>query len=421
MKRRQTHHQPNSLAAVLAVVISLAASFLAGVGPASATGTETPTASFTAQQVRPIVFPIAPSAIEDVYWSDTWGAPRSGGRSHIGVDILGPKMTPLVAAADGEVTWMRSNGNNMLVITDSQGWQYWYIHLNNDTPGTDDGANNYNEAFAPNIEVGSQVRAGQVIGYMGDSGNAEFSGSQLHFEIEDPEGRNINPALSVDSALAQIGQTDVAAELVAPFESFDAFATSVYGTLVGHPATAAERETLAQAVLQDGMVSALAGFVDADTKAAAIDRLYFAVFNRIPDLEGYKFWIQGEGHNKSLAEISEFFATSDEFKTRFGSDNYNDLLNQIYEEMFSRVPDEEGKAYWLQRLEDPDDPVTPGTLVSYFSEGTEARGIAGARSELVAMSLLLEGRMPTVSELAAWELGRGTQSFAEVATTFFAR
>ncbi len=396
-------------------LLALLATSLAVASPASAI--EPPTASFTPQQVRPITLPIAASAVDDVYWSDTFGAARSGGRGHVGVDMMGPKMTPLIAAVDGTITWMRSNGNNMLVITDDAGWEYWYIHINNDTPGTDDGANNYNEAFAPGIEVGAEVVAGQVVAYMGDSGNAEYSGSHLHFEIENPDGQNLNPTLSVDDALTRLDQIDVDAALVAPFSSFDVMVNEVYATLVGRPATATERQALAHSVINDGLFASLALFVDADTEVAAIDRLYFAVFNRLPDFDGYQYWIEQGARSLSLEEMSELFADSEEYQIRFNGESFETLLDQIYLELFDRAPDEGGKAYWLEQLEDGN--VTRGTIILYFSQGEEARNSAGARGELVALTAAFEGRMPTPQEIAAWEAARLSSSFAQVAQGHF--
>lgn len=125
-----------------------------------------------------IVFPV----IGDVYYSDTFGAPRSGGRTHEGTDIMsvdGVKGRPVVAAADGVVDWIGSECC-YLAIDHGAGWETWYIHLDNDTPGTDDGLG---WGIAEGIEVGTPVVQGQVIGYLGDSGNAEDAGAHLHFEI----------------------------------------------------------------------------------------------------------------------------------------------------------------------------------------------------------------------------------------------
>lgn len=105
---------------------------------------------------------------------------------------MGAKGTTLVAAVDGTVTSVRYGGSglsgNSLTITDAEGWRYLYIHLNNDRPGTDDGAGSYEQAFADGIRVGQAVRAGEPVGYMGDSGNAENAGSHLHFELHSPDG-----------------------------------------------------------------------------------------------------------------------------------------------------------------------------------------------------------------------------------------
>jgi hypothetical protein len=68
----------------------------------------------------------------------------------------------------------------------------WYIHLNNDTPGTDDGAGGPEAAYAPGLAVGDFVAAGDVIGFTGDSGNAESRVAHTHFELQHND-RYLNP------------------------------------------------------------------------------------------------------------------------------------------------------------------------------------------------------------------------------------
>ncbi len=374
-----------------------------------------------AQEIRHITWPIAADHLDEVDpWTDTYGAPRSGGRSHLGVDICGPKMTPLVAANDGVVTWMRhgDSGNN-LVITDADGWQYHYIHINNDTPGTDDGANPFEAAFAPGIERGAEVEAGQLVAYLGDSGNAESTCPHLHFEIERPDGSPINPTPSVDAAAARIGEEPLDESLGLPYPSMSAFAFDTLTTLNGTSPSQSEVEAFAAAVTEDGVAGALEPLVDPDSVAATIDRLYFATFLRLPDSEGYQFWISEEAGDSSLAEISQFFATSDEFQERFGDKDYEALLIQIYRDMFGRAPDVDGMNYWLDRLDDPNDPVTPGTVLSFFADGIEAKEVAGARSELVALTSLFEDRMPNGNEIAEWQTLRQTTSFSDAVTQWF--
>lgn len=147
-----------------------------------------------AEEVYPIVFPVnGPN-----YYSDTWGAARSGGRTHEGTDILAAKMTPVLAAADGTVGWVSSQCCAMELVHDD-GYRSRYIHLNNDSPGTDDGQG---WGFAPGIESGVRVEAGQLIGYVGDSGNAEGTAPHLHFELRYPAGTAFNsyPSLLVATA-----------------------------------------------------------------------------------------------------------------------------------------------------------------------------------------------------------------------------
>ena len=107
-----------------------------------------------------IVFPLAgPNN-----YTDTFGAPRSGGRTHAGTDILADKRVPVVAAAAGTVGWMHDElGGNCcaMALRHDDGWESWYIHLNNDTAGTDDGMG---WGFAPGITPGAHVEAGQLIG-----------------------------------------------------------------------------------------------------------------------------------------------------------------------------------------------------------------------------------------------------------------
>lgn len=88
----------------------------------------------------------------------------------------------------------------------ADGWTYHYIHVNNDTPGTDDGKATRAQAFPANIVAGAKVTKVQVVGYMGDSGNAESTAPHLHFEIRQPavpgsyQGTAINAYPSLQQA-----------------------------------------------------------------------------------------------------------------------------------------------------------------------------------------------------------------------------
>ena len=113
-------------------------------------------------------------------FSDSWHAPRPGNRLHIGVDIIGPKGLALYAVVDGTITKMygadSSLSGNALRLTGADKTYFFYAHL---------------DSFAPGITVGSTVRAGQIIGYMGSTGNSGVS--HLHFEVHPGGGDAINP------------------------------------------------------------------------------------------------------------------------------------------------------------------------------------------------------------------------------------
>lgn len=105
-----------------------------------------------------------------VSYGDTYGAFRADTGYHHGDDIFGHLGQPLVACADGtifSVGWNKIGGNRLWLL-DSQGNQFYYAHLS---------------AFSTLAVDGAHVKAGQVIGFMGNTGDAEGTPVHLHFEI----------------------------------------------------------------------------------------------------------------------------------------------------------------------------------------------------------------------------------------------
>jgi murein DD-endopeptidase MepM/ murein hydrolase activator NlpD len=102
--------------------------------------------------------------------TDTWGAARAQGRTHEGIDILAPQGTPVLAAADGRIVKFFDSVRGGITIYEfdtTERFVYYYAHL---------------LARAPGLAEGYQIRQGQVIGYVGMTGNAPIP--HLHFEVE---------------------------------------------------------------------------------------------------------------------------------------------------------------------------------------------------------------------------------------------
>lgn len=117
---------------------------------------------------------------------------------HEGVDVFASRMVPVLAMADGviaDVNWEHDPYHDgqieccAVALRHDSGWESWYLHLNNDTPGTDDGEG---WGLLPGIEAGTTVEAGQVIGFVGDSTNAEETAPHTHLELHDPAGNPVD-------------------------------------------------------------------------------------------------------------------------------------------------------------------------------------------------------------------------------------
>ena len=111
---------------------------------------------------------------------DTFGAPRSDVPVHVGNDVFASFGTPVVAVADGRlyrVGTLKISGNR-LWLRDTKGFRYFYAHLSD---------------FAAAAYNGADVHAGEVIGFVGNTGDAEPTPPHLHFEVHMPNGAVVDP------------------------------------------------------------------------------------------------------------------------------------------------------------------------------------------------------------------------------------
>jgi murein DD-endopeptidase MepM/ murein hydrolase activator NlpD len=177
----KTIFAPFALCASLGLVVALGAAD----PPARA---ETPknaqTEKYVERAAGHLIVPVRGLASTDL--SDTWGAARSNGRHHEGIDIMAPQGAPVLAAADGRIVrfWNSELGGISLYQADESGdVVYYYAHLS---------------SYAEHLKQGDRVRQGDVIAYVGETGNATTP--HLHFEIHRTSdahrwwsGRAINP------------------------------------------------------------------------------------------------------------------------------------------------------------------------------------------------------------------------------------
>jgi murein DD-endopeptidase MepM/ murein hydrolase activator NlpD len=113
-------------------------------------------------------------------FSNDWGAPRQDTGRHEGNDVFAEFGTPIVAVADGRLyrVGTRKVPGNRVWLRDHEGHRFFYAHLSD---------------FAASAFNGAEVHAGEVIGFVGSTGDAEQTPPHLHFEVHLPDGTAINP------------------------------------------------------------------------------------------------------------------------------------------------------------------------------------------------------------------------------------
>lgn len=118
--------------------------------------------------------------VQPVQLYNSWGASRDGGRRrHKGIDIFAPKGTGVVAVADGIVSYIgeQPKGGLCLWLTTENGASFYYAHL---------------DRWAPGLYEGMEVRSGDLLGYVGNTGNAKSTPPHLHFGVNDND-EMVNP------------------------------------------------------------------------------------------------------------------------------------------------------------------------------------------------------------------------------------
>ena len=129
-------------------------------------------------------------------YGDDFGDARAGG-PHQGIDIVATKRSLALAAEAGKVEFWKTSTNAgcMLYLHGASGTDYYYIHLNNDLTAKNDNRGKCvaGTAYAKGLKDGAKVVAGQPVGFVGDSGDANGLRAHLHFELHPGRGKAVDP------------------------------------------------------------------------------------------------------------------------------------------------------------------------------------------------------------------------------------
>lgn len=150
-----------------AVPVEIIAPIATETAPAPAVANEPPSMR-DAEAPRAMIVPVA--GIPRSAMRDTFHEAR-GGRRHEAIDILAPRGTPVVATDDGVVKKLFSSkpgGLTVYQFDPDQRFCYYYAHL---------------DRYAPGLQEGQRLRSGQILGYVGTTGNARPDAPHLHFAL----------------------------------------------------------------------------------------------------------------------------------------------------------------------------------------------------------------------------------------------
>ncbi len=146
----------------------------------------------------PVMFGVTVSDLKD-----TWSQARSGGRTHEGIDIIAPTGTPVASPTEAVVLGVgfQGYGGNYVFTANPGDEKYYYAHL---------------DSVAPTIKVGSTIKAGDIIGYVGSTGNGEGGKAHLHFGIyKNVTTAPINPFTRLKQEFTFVERTNGAKQIIA--------------------------------------------------------------------------------------------------------------------------------------------------------------------------------------------------------------
>ena len=193
----------------------------------------------------------------------------------------------------------------------------------------------------------------------------------------------------------------------APFASWDAFVAQQLTDFAGSPGTTSSRASIVSSLSSgatdpDDFIASELNESWFGPHVAPVARLYWAYFGRVPDYSGMTYWAGKHRNGTSISKISQGFANSNEFKTKYGSLSNRDFVLRIYTDVLGRTADPTGVNYWTKKL---DSGTSRGQVMINFSESNEYKNKMATKVNVVMLYAGMLHRAPTTGELAS---GTGT-------------
>ena len=212
----------------------------------------------------------------------------------------------------------------------------------------------------------------------------------------------ITPKMTSDAAFDQAYV--VGGVTTGVFPSLDQQTDQLYVDFLGRSATSAEKAAWSTKVTTGAADTAtLAAQLAADpaytASRAPLIRLYWAFFLRRPDPSGLTYWLGRYQAGQSLTKIAQSFASSSEFKNRYGNVSNNAYVKLVYQNVFERQPDAGGLAYWTGKLDRKE--ISRGAVIVQFSESSEGKRRLAGPTTITLMTLAMLRKVP---DAATWNL-----------------
>jgi Tol biopolymer transport system component len=264
----------------------------------------------------------------------------------------------------------------------------------------------------------SEASVNQLVSFRGDG--TQLQQNIVFGSISDDDAGWISTDASVPADTNNQSDAYVrTSPFLSTFTSFDVFVALHLSRFTGSPTTMdALVQNRAPLLAGQSPYTWMLSLADAPTfadKRAPVVRLYWAYFKRRPDLGGLNFWINRYRNGWRLVDISQEFAKSSEFKTKYGNTTPEQFVTLVYQNVLEREPEAGGLSFWANRIRNG----TPrGQVMTNFSESSEGRRVIGPRSDVILLGIGMYGKIPSQALFDAIVAERKAGEVREIAVIY---